>query len=356
MKKVKLCLICAGLLAVLAGCGDKNELKSHLEEIQLENKLPSIALSDYRWLSEADDAVYEQQLAACEMYYEAYTQTKTSDYVEVYKDDLKEDKIAYYCNARRMELQEEIRQELKDNVFSMVEKVEDCKNIKAYVSRVDYDTVNFYDYYAEYEYASETEKEDALCTILTVFYERSNILAFRFMEDHKQEIVEAAVNRIIENSEASDDLNMYIFVSNELTKALNTVYGGVPSEYAETISMSNIRLAKKLLEADNDLSEQEINSLMIQLGEPTPAPTEPPTPEPTEPPDEKPEEGFENGEGTTIEIPIEIPSGRPATTPIPAPKAAETPAPTPAPTPKPTPAEQPAEQSAPTAEVYTWEL
>lgn len=347
MKKIKLSLICIGMLTALCGCGDKTEIKNHLAEIKLENKLPIVGIADCRRLSEADDAVYEQQLAACEMYYEAYTQTETSDFVEMYKDDLKEDKIAFYCNERRNELNDQIEKQLNANIREIVENVEDCDNIKAYVDRTNDDVVNFYDYYAEYTYAERNEKEKAICRILTVFYERSNILAFRFMEDHKSEFIDAAVESILENSNSTEDLNMYISINNELTKSLNTVYGGVPSEYAEVITTANIKLARRLLEEDNDLSEKEIDSLMQQLGEPTPAPTEEPTETPTEEPFKIPIEILQ-------EEMIDIPTERPTLKPTPAP----TPVPTPRPTPMPTQPPQVAEPTAPTQpqETYTWEI
>ncbi len=316
LRKVKLCLICAGLLTVLCGCGDKSELKDHLAGILLENELPEVEITDCTRLYEADDAVYEQQLAACEMYYEAYTQTKTSDYVKIYKDDLKDEKIAYYCNLRRKELQKEIAEGLKDNVLSMIGTVEDCDNISAYTSRVNDDVVNFYDYYAAYEYAQRGEKEEAICDILAVFYERSNIFAFRFMEENREDFIEAVTDRIIENSYATESLNMYISMNNALTKALNTVYGGVPEEYSRRITEANIRLARRLLEEDNDLSELEINSLMYQLGEPTPEPTEKPTEKPTPEPTEKP----------TVR-----PTARPVATAAPTPRPTQTPRPTAAP-------------------------
>ncbi len=325
MKKVKLCLVCAGLLTVLCGCGDKSELKNHLAEIELENTLPEVTVEECKRLSEADDAVYEQQLAACEMYYEAYTQTKTSDYVKIYKDDLKEDKIAQLCNSRRAEINEEIANQLHENVYSMVGTVEDCDNITAYMDRVNYDVVNFYDYYAEYVYADRYDREEAICDILTVFYERSNVFAFRFMEENKDEFIDFAMSRIVDNSYATDSLNMYISMNNELTKALNIVYGGVSSENAAVITAANIRLARRLLEEDNDLSEKDIDSLMQQLGEPTPEPTEKPTEEPTEKPTEAPTvKPTAEPKVTSAPTPVQRPTQVPA---------AETQPPTPEPTP-----------------------
>ncbi len=282
------------MLLLGSGCSDKSSLKSELENVKLTMELPPVTNEGSTRLADIDDDVYQQQLAACEMYYEAYDITRTSDYAEKYKDEVKEKRVGYYCNKRRKELQLDIATQLNDNVYVMVKSVEDCGNISAYLKRVNSDAETFYDYYADYRYSDD--EEDALCDILITFYEKSNVLAFCFMAEHQEDIVDAAVNAIVSNSRATDSLNMYIAKNNELIKALNTVYGGVSTEYSEVITTANVALARKLLESDNDLSEADIDTLMRQLGEPTPTPeateepTEAPTEEPTEKPTEKPAE------------------------------------------------------------------
>lgn len=333
LKSWKVCLVCAAVLITLCGCGTQSELKDDIENITMEVKLPKPDVKDASKLDEIDDAVYEQQLSACDLYTEAYELTDTSDYAEKYKDDVKKEKVAYYCNERRKELQLEIATELEDNIFSMVKNVEDCDNISAYIKRVNYDTEMFYDYYSEYKNAND--ETDALCKILRVFYERTNVLAFRFMSDHEDDFVYAVLKRVEANSRQSDSLNMYLSENNELIKALNTVYGGVSEDYAIPIREANIKLARKLLERDSELTEDDINSLMYQLGEPTPTPeaTATPSPTPTSAPSPTP----------TVK-PTEKPT--PTATPRPTPKPEPTreavqqqPAATPAPTPVPEPTE-----------------
>lgn len=308
LKTWKVCLVCVGMLFLLGGCGSNTAIKDELAAVSIDIDLPAPSSKNIKKLSQADDAVYEQQLAACELYIEAYELTDTSDYVEKYKDDVKKEKVAFYCNERRKELQLEISTALQDNIYSMVKNVEDCENISAYITRVDYDAVNFYDYYAEY--LNSSDKTDALCTILKVFYEKTNILAFRFMAEHEEDFVKAALVRIEENARQNDNLNMYIAENNELTKALNEMYGGVPEDYAVPISEANRRLARKLLESDSELSTDAIDSLMYQLGEPTPAPTESPTPRPTPTPEPTPSP---TPRPTRTPSPTQSPTQRPAT-------------------------------------------
>ena len=328
MKRIKLCILFVLLLLLVSGCSQKSSLKAELETINISGELPPVRITGAKYLDEIDDYVYEQQLAACEMYIEAYELTKTTDFTEKYKGDVKADRVGYYCNERRKELQLDIATHLHDNIYVMVRSVEDCDNIAAYLKRVNYDAVNFYDYYNEF--LNSGNEEEALREILVTFYEKSNILAFRFMEEYKEDIINAVLDKIESNLYEDESLNMYIAMNNEMIKAINSVYGGVPTEYSQQITNANISLARRMLEEDNDLSEETIDSLMYQLGEPTPEPepTEEPTPE-AEPESER-EQKDEN-----------VPKLEPTPTPQPTPAPVKTPAPvrkTPQPAPTRTPA------------------
>ena len=288
-KWLKLCLVCLISVICMAGCGEKSQLKDELQDIELTYSLPDVSVSDCYYLSEADDAVYEQQIAACDMYYEAYYLTRTADYELKYKGDIKPERVAFYCNQRRSELSADITQQLRNNVREIIQSVEDCDNIEAYLDRVVYDAKNFYDYYADFAYA-ETNDEfvENACQLLKVFYERSNILAFSFMERYKGAFIEAATMRIVDNSNAPNTFSMYITENNEIIEALNSVYNGVDSARAEIISDATIRLVRNMLEDANELDEDSINELMYQLGEPTPEPTPESTVVPTDAPTQTP--------------------------------------------------------------------
>lgn len=331
MKKIKFLTVCAIMLLLLTSCGDKSDLKSRLDGVQITTELPPVSDILCSKLADADDEVYEQQLAACEMYIEAYDLTRSAVFIEKYKDEVNEERIEFYCNKRRKELQTEIGKQLSDNVHELIKTVTDCDNPEAYLDRVNLDTELFYDYYSDYMYSDDTNK--ALCNILRVFHERSNILAFRFMDDNREEIIRAAMRTIEENSDADTDLNMYLAMNNELIRALNNVYGGVNQVYADKIKSANVDLARKLLQSDDNLSEKTINELVAQLGQPTAEPTAKPTPkpEPSETPKPQP----------TL-VPTQVPTPKP--TPTPTPKPTPTPTPKPQPTPEPaaeTPAQEP---------------
>ncbi len=285
MKIIKLSLLCLIAALCLCGCGEKKEIKAELETVALSVELPETSGVSCRYLYEADYAVYNQQKAAAAMYYEAYELTKTSDYIDKYGEDLKDEKIAAYCDERRKELYLDISTALNDNVKSLVQKVEDCDNIKAYLKRIEDDCFDFYHYYANFFLTDGKAHDEVICDIMKGFYERNNMFAFAFMGEHRAEITDVLVSRIIENTNATQDYNLYIAENNELIKALNTVYGGVKSEYAAIITTAQTKLIRNMLEEDNELDEQSINLLMYQLGEPTPTPEPTATPEPTPTPE-----------------------------------------------------------------------
>ncbi len=322
LKWLKLCFVCLISVLCMTGCGERADLKNELQNKELTYTLPEVPVRDCHYLSEADDAVYEQQLAACDMYYEAYYLTRTADYEQKYGKDVKPSRVAFYCNQRRTELAAEISQQLRDNVNEIIRSVEDCDNIEAYLDRVVYDVVNFYDYYADFCYAeTDAEFEESACEILKVFYERNNILAFSFMGEYKSAFIEAATRRIVENSDAPDTFSMYITENNALVEALNSVYDGVDSQRADLISKATIKLVRKMLEDANELDEESIDELMYQLGEPTPTPS--PTPVPTHEP-------------TSAPTPVPTPVRTPEPIKTPTPHKTATPQKTQAPEPVPT--------------------
>lgn len=268
MKIIKLCFICLFSFMCLAGCGQRGDLLDELNAVELEYALPEPAVTGCEYLSEADEAVYQQQIVACGMYSQIYQDTKTADYIDKYGEGVKEERIASYCVDRRTEFNNEIKTQLRDNVYEMIKSVEDCENISAYLDRVNDDVLAFFDYY--YEYVTASDKSDIVCEIMKTFHERSNILAFGFMKQHKDVFLTEAMERIMKNAEATDDYNMYIVENNELIKAINSVYGGLNSKNAALITQSNTRLIRNMLEDDNELDAESIDLLMKQLGETTP--------------------------------------------------------------------------------------
>ncbi|MBQ3427104.1 MAG: hypothetical protein IJH37_08175 [Clostridia bacterium] len=347
--KLKLAGICGALVLILAGCGEKSELKAELDTIEFEATLPAVNITDCRYLSQADDEVYKQQIAACELYNEAYRLTDGIIYKKKY-EDVKKKKLFHECYDKRKSMNLEIATALNDNVRAMIYSVEDCENIGAYLKRVVDDTEDFYDYY--YAYVNSDGDIGPACSILKAFYERSNILAFKFMDENSEDMIKSAVKRIVDNSYATEDLHKYISENNDLIKALNTVFGGVSQEYSELITTSEIRLVRRMLEESNNLAADDIDKLMNQLGESTPEPEASPTPKPTEEPTERPTRTPEPVKQRTPEpqrnnVPVSEPTRAPVT-----------PAPAPVQVPVVVPTQQPVvitEPPVPTPEVYIFD-
>ena len=84
-KWLKLFIVCVISVVCIAGCGKKSDIKAELDSVEITYELPEVTNANCRKLSESDESVYEQQIAACDMYYEAYYKTRTSDYKNKYK-------------------------------------------------------------------------------------------------------------------------------------------------------------------------------------------------------------------------------------------------------------------------------
>ena len=288
-KKILLCLVCCGLMAsMLSGCTNYEDITNILGQIRIENELPEVLESNYyESLSDIDELVYEQQIAACEMYIDACRQTNHHDYFEGTENSStaksmtnEERKIANLVTQRRHVIYEDINVALAVNLYRLLQNVEDCPNVDAYVTKAQDDVVNFFDMYDAYVYGDD--QEGALLNILIEYRVRTNVLAFMFLDKNKEAVCEAAARRIASNSEMTEDLRMYVSNNNDIIKSLNEIYGSVPAKYAEQISSDANFLAKKLVLSMESLSNKEKLDLINQIDPtPTPTPTPSPTPKPT---------------------------------------------------------------------------
>ena len=311
---------------MLTGCSDNEDVSKTLENITVVNTLPEVGEDvGYTSLSQIDDYVYEQQLAACEMYIDACNQTNfrnfTQDYNSLENKDLTKEqkKISSMCTTRRREILDEIEVEFCLNIYRLLKSVEDCPNIDAYVKKALNDVLDFYDVYGSYLNGDE---QDALIDMLVEYYTRTNVLALSFLDENKNAVCKAAVKRISNNADMTEDLRMYVSENNEIIKALNTIYGNIPSTYANKITDDSSYLAKKLIASMETLSNEEKLEMIYQL-DPTPSPTPKATPTPTPSPSPSPSP-----------TPKATPTPTRTPTPTKAPQKA-TPVPTPVPTKEP---------------------
>jgi len=293
-KKILLCLVCCGLVSsLLTGCTNYEDITNILGQIRIENELPEVLESNYyKSLSDIDELVYEQQIAACEMYIDACRQTNHHDYFEGAENSSvaksmsnEEKKIANLVTQRRHVIYEDISVVLAVNLYRLLQNVEDCPNVDAYVTKAQNDVVDFFDMYEAYVYGDDPER--ALLDILVEYRVRTNVLAFMFLDKNKEAVCEAAVKRIAKNAEMTEDLRMYVSNNNDIIKSLNEIYGSVPARYAEQISSDANFLAKKLVLSMESLSNKEKLDLINQI-DPTPSPTPTPTPKPTPDPSATP--------------------------------------------------------------------
>ncbi len=317
--KRKLFIIAASLVTLLlfAGCSDYSEIDQQLNNITIENKLPKVKGEHYRTMEDAEDAVYDQQMAACEMLSDIEEQTDFREF-EGYKGNQK--RIIERCNNKRNEVAADIRQRCMANVYEIMQDVKDCPNIDAYVTKTYHNVETFFDAYNNYVTADN--QDIALTNILVYYYDRTNVLAKSYLTRNREDVFDASVAVIIGNSQADDDFRFYINKNNTIIKALNEIYGGVSAKYAAEINDAGNRLATNLLNSLSSLSDRERKSLMDELGLNTPSPS--PTVKPTGTPAPSPSEAPSHSPAPAQAAPT--PTPRPAATPTPRPAATQAPA------------------------------
>lgn len=269
-KKISLCVICCALLtSVLSGCANYDDITKTLDSVTITNTLPKVSENaSYRYLEDIDELVYEQQLNACTMYADSYKKT----YYQQFEDgERKSDRIAYMCTEKRKEINTEIEIAYAINIYRLLQDITDCSNPDAYVVKTHNDVLDFYDLYDEYE--TGDDPQNTLLDILIEYYERSNILAFTFLRENDTRVFKAALAKIEENADAEEDFRFYVNENNTIITALNEVYGGVPSEYADKMSELNTSLAEKLLMSLDGITEEERMKLLEQLYPASPSPS-----------------------------------------------------------------------------------
>ena len=306
--KRKLLITAASLVTLMlfTGCSDYGDVERELNEIKIENRLPKVGNEKYRTMEEAEDAVYAQQIAACEMLSDVTEKTDSRNF-EGYSGNAK--RIAERCNNKRNEVALDIKGRYVENIYAIMEDVKDCPNVDAYVSKTYLNVETFYDEYRNYQMADNTDL--ALTDILVYYYDRTNVLAKSFLTRNEDDVYEASVAVIEGNAQADENYRFYINKNNLIIKALNEIYGGVSAEYAERINNAGNKLAMNLLNSLESLSEKERKLLMDEMGliTPSPAPTEKPTPQPSVTPSNAPESTSE---------PKPVATTKPSETPKPA--------------------------------------
>lgn len=319
--KRKLFILAAALISLftISGCSDYSEIEAELNRVTIENKLPEVSGS-YASMEDAEDAVYEQQIAACEMLSDSYLKTNAKTYTENFRGN--EKRVAESCNNKRNEINADIMTLYSNNIYKIMEDVGDCENVDAYVSKTRANVDTFYDEY--YHYKTADNQDVALTDILVYYYDRRNILAKSFLARNEKKVFDASLAVIEGNAQTDDEFRFYINKNNTIIKALNEIFGGVPKEYAEKISAAGDKLAINLLNSLESLSERERKALIEEMGLASPTPSPKPTASPTQTPEAKPSEAPVTPSPT--QRPTAAPTQKPAApTQKPAPAPTQTP-------------------------------
>lgn len=249
-------------MVMLSSCGKYSAVREKIDEITVENNLPEAA-SGAVTLEEAGQAVYEQQLALCDMYIETSDKTDLDAFLEDYQN-LDKSKLLSLLNDAREDINKENCRAFEENMAVLLADVEDCQNIYVYIQKREAEVIAFYDDYRKLGQKSQKQYK-VLCDMLLKYQELGNWLADMFLQEHQEEFAEAAVEAVEANAEVTSDFRAAVNKSNEIIAALNAVYGGTDAKKAERINAANKKLVVKLLNSMETLSDSERKSLLEQL-------------------------------------------------------------------------------------------
>ena len=296
----------------LCACGSKDkDTYNQISGTKIEIELADVPEDKYTAISEADDDIYELQLSVCDLYIKTYRSLNVSNFKS---SDIKQEKLARACYEQRKQLNDEIEIKFYQKLYLLIRQCSDCTNSAAFLEKAHRDILGFYDAYAKYLEADNTD--EALVKILIDYSQKRNILALSFLERNERKVLNAAINTIENNAEQEENMRFFVNKNMNIRDALENVYDTIPENYAKRIEEAHISLSMRLLESLENITERERASLIEQLNLATPAPSASPTPSPAPTP-----------------TPTTAPTASPTPTPTPA-RPKQTPMP---PTPTPTP-------------------
>ena len=260
MQKITAFLSVLLLISLLSSCGKYNELQSELDLISIEATLPDAAGGAVT-LEEAAPQIYDQQIALCNIYNEAYQKTDSGAFVDRYTN-LNKNKLLSELNSARQDIIEDYAEIFAENMVTILADVTDCTNVSAYVQKRYSEVQSFYLDYGRF--MSAGNDASVLCDLLIKYSESTNEIAKEMLKQNQEKFTEAAVVQIETNAAAKSDFRAKITNNNSIIDAINLVYGGVYDEYVKRINNASLELVTKLIESMESLTEKEKNTLIKQ--------------------------------------------------------------------------------------------
>ncbi len=249
------------MLALLTGCGGTGEVKAILNEATIEDQLPETPSKSFETMEDARYALYEQELGACRMYYEAYSICDSTQYEEEFGAS---EKIKELCNNKRAEMYEAVSEKLAANITAIIDDTRDCPDIDTYISAVVDDCVEFY---GDLHSLEDNEDIDAAyADILKNYANSDNAVADNMIYYCQNAFINAVVEITRRNAECDDgEIKVYLNNNTLLINALNSRYNGIDSERAEQINWNNYILYERLtnsVDSDDEKDFEDITTLI----------------------------------------------------------------------------------------------
>ena len=122
MKRILISVLCVFAALGFSGCTNNSNIKNSLEKVRITSELPTPSEKKYASLEQASDAIYEQQIAACDMYWEAYEKTYYQNFIDEDMKPKDKTRAAHTCNSYRNNILSDLRTDFYKNIVN-----HDCK-------------------------------------------------------------------------------------------------------------------------------------------------------------------------------------------------------------------------------------
>ena len=261
MRKIGTIFCILALASSLTACGKYGKLQDELDTITAESTFPPVT-EGATTLDDINNAVYEQQLALCTAYAEAYNKTGIDDFMLKYPK-LDRDKVLSRLNDTRQDINDDSTDIFIENMALIVKDVTDIPNLSAYIEKRWSEVQVFYTDYNRF--VNYGDDYSVLSDLLLKYANSDNQLASEILKHNSDQFMNAAVLRIEKNAEAKEDFRVKITENNNIINAVNNLYGGVYTDLVKRINTANRNLAVKLLNSLETLSKSEKEKLLDQL-------------------------------------------------------------------------------------------
>ncbi len=255
IKKTFMIVCSLALMLTLSSCGKYGEFTEELDALKVENSFPT-AVGGATEVEETVESIRQQQVSLSLAYNEAKKITDTELFVEVY-DGISPDRMASELSKTRNRINNENNECFRQNLMVILENVNDCSNVEAYIEKRIEEVKGFYLQYIELQNLDENSFEE-VTSIFVSHANGKNEFAKWALKQKEIMVAESATRSIEQNSNVVVGHSAKLQKNNEIVTALNVLFGGVrgDTDHMERIKTSNKKLSSYVAKVTNTREKQ----------------------------------------------------------------------------------------------------